>query len=302
MHATTAVATVEYQQAGNSLPQQFVPKQADSDAQCVALWLHSKAARTQTEYRREIARFLAFTGAPLAWTTLQHVQDYADSLAGKSDSTRARAVATVKSLLAFSQRIGHTAFNVGACVPLPKIKETLGERILSQEEVQRLIISATGRDKVLLRFLFCTGARCSEAVNLRWRDLSMDSEGRYICTLLGKGHKTRHVVLTAGVTKEVQTLRRPEDGPDAPLFVSRLGRPLSQSQVWRIVKREAIKAGIDRSPSPHWLRHAHATTALDRGCPLHVLTDSLGHSSMQVTSRYCHVRPGVSSSGFLGLD
>lgn len=301
MTSTALAAHVEYQ-AGQALPQQFATRQAETDQQAIALWLHGKGKRTQTEYQREVGRFLAFTGKPLAWTTLADLQGFADSIAHKSDSTRARTIATVKSLLSFAQRIGYISFNVGSCMPLPKIKETLAERILSQEEVQRMILVATGRDRLLLKFLFCTGARCSEVVSLRWRDLSMNSDGRFVVTLFGKGGKTRHVVLTAGVTREVQGLRRTQDGPDAPLFVSRLGLPLSQSQVWRIVKREALKAGIDRSPSPHWLRHAHASTALDRGCPLHVLTDTLGHSSMQVTSRYAHVRPGVSSSGFLGID
>lgn len=298
----TMPATIEYHQAGQALPPQFAPRQAESDAQCLQLWLHSKAKRTQIEYRREASRFLAYVEKPLAWVTLADVQAFCDSLDGKSDSTRARIIATVKSLLSFAQKIGYISFNVGSCVPLPKVKETLAERILSQEEVQRMIIAAKGRDKILLKFLFCTGARCSEVVALRWRDLSTDSEGRYIVTLLGKGHKTRHVVLTAGVTKEVQTLRRPQDGADAPIFVSRLGRPLCQSQVWRVVKREAAKAGIDKSPSPHWFRHAHATVALDNNCPLHVLTATLGHSSMAVTSRYAHVRPGCSSSGYLGID
>lgn len=299
---TASLAQVVEYQAGNSIPPQFAPRQAENDAQVIALWLHSKAVRTQREYKREARVFLECVAKPLAWVTLADLQAFGDSLAGKSDSTRARIIATVKSLLSFAQKIGYISFNVGSCMPLPKVKETLAERILSQEEVQRMIIVAKGRDKILLKFLFCTGARCSEVVALRWRDLAMDSEGRYIVTLFGKGSKTRHVVLTVGVTKEVQSLRRPQDGPDAPLFVSRLGRPLCQSQVWRVVKREAQKAGIDRAPSPHWLRHAHASCALDRGCPLHVLSATLGHSSLATTSRYCHVKPGVSSSGFLGMD
>lgn len=294
---------IEYQhQAGTALPPQFAPRQAESDAQCLQLWLHSKAKRTQVEYKREATRFLAYVKKPLAWITLADVQAFCDSLDGKSDSTRARIIATVKSLLSFAQKIGYISFNVGSCVPLPKVKETLAERILSQEEVQRMIIVAKGRDKILLKFLFCTGARCSEVVALRWRDLSTDNEGKFIVCLFGKGGKTRHVTVTAGVTKELQSLRRPQDGPDAPIFVSRLGRPLCQSQIWRIIKRESAKAGIDKSPSPHWLRHCHASTALDRGCPLHVLSSTLGHSSLATTSRYVHVRGGQSSASFLGID
>lgn len=57
-----------------------------------------------------------------------------------------------------------------------------------------------------------------------------------------------------------------------------------------------------RAVSPHWLRHAHASHALDRGAPIHLVQATLGHSSVATTSRYFHARPGESSARFLALE
>ncbi len=57
----------------------------------------------------------------------------------------------------------------------------------------------------------------------------------------------------------------------------------------------ARKAGIERPVSPHFLRHAHASHALERGAKLTTVRDTLGHASIAVTDRYVHARPGDSS-------
>ncbi len=85
-------------------------------------------------------------------------------------------------------------------------------------------------------------------------------------TVYGKGGKTRHVLLSSG-TWNALTAIRGEAGDDAPVFVSRTGGPLSRTQVFRIVRAAAKRAGVDKDVSPHWLRHAHASHALDRGAP-----------------------------------
>lgn len=58
---------------------------------------------------------------------------------------------------------------------------------------------------------------------------------------------------------------------------------------------------IQKDVSPHWLRHAHASHALDRGAPVHLVKDTLGHASLATTSQYAHARPGDSSARYLGV-
>jgi hypothetical protein len=74
------------------------------------------------------------------------------------------------------------------------------------------------------------------------------------------------------------------------------------NQVRAIVRRAAKNAGVADAVSPHWLRHAHTSHALDHGAPIHLVQATLGHSSVATTSNYLHVRPGDSSARFLVIS
>ena len=71
--------------------------------------------------------------------------------------------------------------------------------------------------------------------------------------------------------------------------------------VERIVTKAAVRAGVEGKVSPHWLRHGHATHALERGAPIHLVQATLGHASVATTGRYLHARPTDSSSKYLGV-
>ncbi len=88
----------------------------------------------------------------------------------------------------------------------------------------------------------------------------------------------------------------------APFFVSRKGKAhLHPSQVHRIVQTAPVRAGVKVPVSPHWLRHAHASHALDRGAPIHLVQATLGHASVATTGKYLHARPEDSSAKYLGV-
>jgi integrase/recombinase XerD len=181
--------------------------------------------------------------------------------------TKARVLSSIKSLLTFAQRIGYTAFNVGAAVRLPRIKNDLAERIMTEEQTLRILsLEPLPRNRVLLRLLYSAGVRVSE--------------------------------LAA------------EADPDDPVFLSRKGRVspdgtrdlrLTEKQIWRIVRAAAFRAGIDLPVSPHWMRHAHASHALDRGVPPHLVQATLGHASLATTGRYSHAKPSDSSARYLAV-
>ena len=86
---------------------------------------------------------------------------------------------------------------------------------------------------------------------------------------------------------------------NAPVFRSRKGGHLDESMVWRIVRKASKRAGIDKDVSCHWLRHAHASHALDRGAPIHLVQACLGHASISSTGKYLHARPTDSSANYL---
>ncbi len=71
-------------------------------------------------------------------------------------------------------------------------------------------------------------------------------------------------------------------------------------QVNRIVKAAAKRVpGLEDTVSPHWLRHAHASHAMDRGAPVHLVKETLGHANIATTGRYLHARSTDSSSLYL---
>jgi len=280
-----------------------MPSQADSDQQLIALWLNSHASEhTRRAYAADIARLLAFTaGKRLAATALADLQAFAESLSELSTGSRKRTISAVKSLLSFGQKVGYLRFNVGAALKAPKPKNTLAQRILTEADVHAMIaLTKKQRDQVLLRVLYATAGRVSEVCALTWQDAQPNGDNGQV-TLFGKGEKTRAVVLSRQTWQALQALRPPAAKPHDPIFTSQKGGHLDASQVHRIVRSAARRAGIAGNVSPHWLRHSHATHALDRGASVALVRDTLGHSSLSVTSMYTHAKPSESSALHLAI-
>jgi len=268
--------------------------QADDDDAIVDLWLRTKRnPATRELYAYTLNGFREFIGCDLRSLTLSRFMDYCESLSAYRPATQGQRISTVKSLLSFAQKVGYIPFNVGATVPVPKGKDTLSERILTEEQVIQIILAAKGnpRHELLIRLMYRTGGRVSEIINATWADLILNGEKAQVA-LFGKGDKTRHVTLPANLYHELQTIRE-DAAADERIFV------MTRQGAWRVVKVLAKKAGLGDKPSPHWFRHAHATHALNRGAVINLVAETLGHSSIAITSKYTHVRPGESSGDFL---
>jgi integrase/recombinase XerD len=277
-----------------------IPASTDDDT-LIRLWLHGRSPHTQRAYTKDAARFRAFVGKPLGAVTLSELQAFADSLTDLALSSQAQALASVKSLFAFGHRVGYLPFDVGKAVRLPAKKETLAERILPEAAVVRMLaLEPNERNRVILRLLYASGMRVSELCRLTWRDVQERSAGGQVVAF-GKGGKTRSILLPASVWDDLIAIRS-DAGEDAPVFPSRKGgKMLTSVQVLRIVPAAAQRAGISGDVSPHWLRHAHASHAPDRGAPVHLVQQTLGHRSLTTTSRYTHARPSESSAKYLAI-
>ena len=119
-------------------------------------------------------------------------------------------------------------------------------------------------------------------------------------SVFGKGRKTRVVRLPASVWRDLLELRD-NALDDEPIFRSRKRGHLTPMQVLRIVKAAAKRAKLPAGVSPHWMRHAHASHALERGATVALVQQTLGHASVATTGRYLHARPSESSSRYLPL-
>jgi integrase/recombinase XerD len=275
---------------------------AASDDQLVEIWLHGRSAHTIRAYKADAMRFRSGAGKPLPLITLADLQRFADTLARLSPASRYRTLSAVKSLLAFGHQIGYLQFDVGRALRLPPIRNRLSERILPEADLHRILsLEANSRNRAILTLLYASGARVSELCGLSWRDLQPNGDGGQVA-VFGKGGATRVIQIPTSVWRQILSLRPADAKENEPVFRSRKknGR-LQPLAVLRIVRAAARRAGIELPVSPHWLRHAHASHALDRGAPIHLVQATLGHASINTTGRYLHARPKDSSSRFLPL-
>lgn len=274
------------------------------DGQLVDLWLNGRSPHTQRAYRADIERFRARVGKPLALATLADLQAFAASFENLAPASRCRILSAVKSLFAFGHRLGYLPFDVGRVLRLPPVRSRLAERILPEPDLHRILnLEPDGRNRAMLSLLYASGVRVSELCSLAWRDLQPNGDGGQV-TVFGKGGVTCSIRIPASVWQQLLPLRGGDALPLDPVFCSRkkkAGGWLRPLAVLRMVRKAAARAGVDVPVSPHWFRHAHASHALDRGAPIHLVQATLGHASIATTGRYLHARPKDSSSRFLGL-
>jgi integrase/recombinase XerD len=292
---------------------------ARTDDELVEAWLTGRTENTRMAYLRDLAWWRSLgLPPPRGWRWLRF-RDYQEALAqiaekGPSKATLARRIGTLRSLLAWAHRVGYCPLNVGAVIKPARAPNKLAERILEPEEVARLLFAAgqapkTGaRDHLFVRLAYVSGARVDELVGLDYDRVHASEKGGAVVTLHGKGSKTRHVWITQATFQELCEFdaAHQDFAPasavawSGPIFraVSAYRPRLSVRDAERIVERAAKRAKLGKV-SPHWLRHAHATHALQRGAPVHEVAADLGHSSVATTSRYLHARPGPGSARFL---
>lgn len=308
----------------------------EGDRILVERWLAEKSSRTQDEYATDLEQFVDYVDLPLRYVTLGHLQDYRVHLADKgyATSTQARKLSAIKSLFTFGTKLRYFAHNVGAALSIPNVRNDRAQRILSESELWAILRDETDlRNHVLLRMFYASGGRLSDLEDLRWKDVQErpdlegpDAQAGGQVTFHGKGGKTRTVALYSKVWRLIKALRRNERGdgygePNDPVFRSQKGGPLSRTQMWRVVKKAAVRAGVKVTPktdddgrevrdqdgntiytsevSPHWFRHAHASHALQKGADIELVRETLGHESIETTKTYLHAKPEKSSGYYV---
>ena len=171
-------------------------------------------------------------------------------------------------------------------------------RVLSREEVARLLSRPTGaaplalRDRALLEVMYACGLRSSEAVALELADVDLE-EG--LLRTRGKGSKERIVPIGRQAVAALSAYLRGGrglllgDGASPRLFLNRRGGGLTRQGLYKIVQGHARRAGLEEKMSPHTLRHSFATHLLAGGCDLRSLQEMLGHADLATTQVYTHL-------------
>ena len=217
---------------------------------------------------------------------------------GYSDTTRARKIASSKSLFSFLLEERIITKDPTENLTSPRVGRTLPEA-LSVEEVSQLLASVSRnappedkRDQAMVELLYASGLRVTELVSLDIEDIDQ-VEGSVRC--LGKGAKERVIPIhenAVNVIKEYLEDGRPliaNQRSGNALFLNRRGERLTRQGFWLILKGHAGKAGISTKITPHTLRHSFATHLLRGGAPLRHVQELLGHASITTTQVYTHL-------------
>ena len=228
------------------------------DEVMIRLWLDRRSRHTRRAYETDARSLLRSAGKPLSALTLADLEAWAASFAGLSQASRARKISAVKSLLSWGTRRGFLANDLGAGLCHPRSRNRHPKLRLTQADAGRLIaLEPNRRNQVMLRLCCAIGLRTSELCSLHWRDATPRADGGQI-TIKGRGGNARVAPLAGAMWSDVMGLKGSAAEHD-PVFRSRKGGPLDPSQVHRIVKQAAIRAGLTAAISADHLRYLRSS-------------------------------------------
>jgi len=216
---------------------------------------------------------------------------------GSSARSAARLLSSLKRFYGYQLREGQIQVDPCGLIDAPRLGRPL-PITLSESEVDALIKApdteqALGhRDRSMLELLYATGLRVSELVGLQVHQINL-RQG--LVRVTGKGNKERLVPIGEQALEWVETFLQ---GPRARIlgeqqtdsvYPTRRGQAMTRQAFWYLIKRYASQAGINKTLSPHTLRHAFATHLLNHGADLRVVQLLLGHSDLSTTQIYTHI-------------
>ena len=257
---------------------------------------------TLDAYLRDVEKLLAWLRSadiqPEA-ARLEHLQQFAASLhdVGIGPRSQCRILSGVRSFYRFLLLDGYRDDDPTELLESPQLGEHLPE-VLSTAEIDRMeaAIDLTKweghRNRAIIEVLFSCGLRVSELVGLRLSNLYL--EERFL-RVLGKGRKERLVPISPRAVSELgfwfddRCHMNIKPGEEDYVFLNRRGSHLTRTMILIMVKRTAEAAGIEKTISPHTLRHSFATALLEGGADLRAIQAMLGHESIGTTEIYTHI-------------
>jgi integrase/recombinase XerD len=260
------------------------------------------AKNTVEAYSRDLAGLVDFLLAHHVptWHDVDstRIRSYLAALRRKGLAPRsvARHAVTLRRLFRFLESEGLVKEN-----PMPKLLRAGARKLpqtLSAGDMRKLLGQPDpseplgARDQAMLELLYATGLRVSELVQLQTQRVSF--QGDYL-TVKGKGSKMRAVPFGRWAREKLSTYMRQvrprllKGKSSSFVFINRSGKPLSRQGFWKLMRRYALVAGIDKRVTPHTLRHSFATHLLEGGADLRSVQSMLGHADISTTQVYTHV-------------
>jgi integrase/recombinase XerD len=258
---------------------------------------------TLEAYRRDVARLVDYVRVKGATSpidiTSRVLRDFVYHLKdlGLAPSSIRRNISAVRTYFRFLLSDGVVTRDPSERLETPRRWRTLPD-VLTIPEITRLLAAPTlddalaFRDRAMLEIAYGAGLRVSEWISIGVRDVLFEEK---LVRVFGKGSKERLVPIgrsaIGAVATYVRELRpRLEKGAGkGVLFLNARGEPLSRMGAWKILRRHVERAGIEKSVSPHTLRHSFATHLLEGGADLRAVQEMLGHADISTTQIYTHV-------------
>lgn len=217
-----------------------------------------------------------------------------------SPSSMARKLASLRTFFNYCMRQGFIESNPAKEVATPKIPKRV-PKFLTVDEVFALLTAAEGddvleaRDRAIMELLYASGLRVSELVGLNLEDVDLKSQ---TVRVMGKGRKERIVpmgekacVALSSYLEKRHTLLGKGAG-EGGFFLNRHGGRLTARSIERLLNKYIRRSGLQKTVTPHVLRHTFATHLLGAGADMRGIQELLGHSSLSTTQKYTHVGLG----------
>lgn len=261
------------------------------------------SSNTITAYSTDLSRYLDFIEKSgrheLADISTTDISSFLATLQQSKIGARSRArcLSAIRMFHKFLMIENYAKNNPATIIEAPRASHKLPQ-FLNISEIDALFLACNGnksedlRDLAMLEMLYATGLRVSELVNLKLREVNLDSG--YLMTV-GKGSKERLVPIGDFARESgsvyldrVRPILDPT-GKNIYFFLSRLGDSMTRQAFWNIIKKRRRQAGIKKDISPHTLRHSFATHLLANGADLRSVQIMLGHADLSSTQIYTHV-------------
>ncbi len=260
------------------------------------------SANTLDAYVRDLQKlldYLAVEEKNVLDVQLEDLQHFAASLhdIGIGARSQCRILSGIRTFYQYLQQDGYLDDNPTELLESPVLGAHLPE-VLSTKEVDMLEASIDlskwegHRNKAIIEVLFSCGLRVSELVNLKLTDLYLKE--RYV-RVIGKGSKERLVPISGRAIQELdfwfmdRKQMNIKPGEEDYVFLNRRGAHLTRTMILIMIKQQAIEANIQKTISPHTLRHSFATALLEGGADLRAIQAMLGHESIGTTEIYTHI-------------
>ena len=241
--------------------------------------------RTLSTYTENLKHFLSHTQKKPEEMEREDIISYIAHLKEDKNASNATLALNVSVLKFFFHNFLRK--HIVEDIKIPKKAKKL-PTVLTVKEVKDLIKAVpAGRDRCIVEFLYSSGVRVSESVNMKLEDLNL-KEG-FAKVKGGKGNKDRIIILSKAWAHELKKYLKKKRAPTEYVFSKKNGKPLSVDTVQRVIRQAREKAGIAKQVTPHTLRHSFGTHLLESGENIRKIQELLGHANISTTQIYTHV-------------